>query len=71
MIGNSIPHGGTYHPLSTRIGPTGEERRLAEHQRVKDTQRAALHNLAGQAHDAEDLRMLMDILDLPITLLEV
>lgn len=70
MIGNNIPRGGIYRPLSRAMGPTEAERHLAQKSRDKSTQVSALRNLAGMARDAEDLRMLMDALNLPITLIE-
>jgi len=59
-----ISRSGVWHPLTTSLGLTDLEQRAADAERDRQTRATAVRKLAGMAKDAEDLRLLADVLGL-------
>jgi hypothetical protein len=59
-----IARNGVWNPLTTSLGLTDIEQREADRERDRQTRAQAVRKLAGMAADAEDLRLLADVLGL-------
>lgn len=59
-----IARNGVWNPLTTSLGLTATEQRAADAARERETRAAAARKLAGMAKDADDLKLLLDVLGL-------
>jgi hypothetical protein len=59
-----ISRNGIWNPLTSKLGLTDIEQRAADVERDRETRASAIRKLAGSANDAEDLRLLADVLGL-------
>lgn len=64
MTMDDIARNGIWHPLTTKLGLTDEERREAEREAQTETRQRAARNLRRLARDAEDYALLADALGL-------
>lgn len=64
MTMSDIAHNGIWHPLTTKLGLTDEERLAAERAAAIETRRRATCNLRRLAHDDADFALLADALGL-------
>jgi hypothetical protein len=67
MTMSDISRNGVWHPLTTKLGLTDDERRAAEKERAAETQRRAVDNLRQLARDDADFELLADALGLDPT----